>query len=168
MTGRKMMLAALLAAMMTASAGAMAEYAVVYNGSDPESKLNLRSEPNTSAPVVGQFYTGTQVEIVSDAGDGWSLVTLGKSAVVGGYMMTQYLRTGEAAEAVIDCAQQCEVVSPYGTQSVVLRSREADSYDAVAMLPVGMIVRATGTTENEYYFVEAGEEVGCLEAAELR
>ena len=171
MAGKRKRLALLALAMMlmAATPGALAERAVVDNGSDPDSKLNLRSEPNTAAGIVGKFYTGTSVEIVADAGDGWAQVVIGGgSGSVGGYMMTQYLKTGEAARGVSDCARSCQVVSPYGTQSVVLRSRASDSYDAVAMLPVGKQVRAIGTSGDYYYVQLEDESVGCLAADEVR
>ena len=49
---------------------ALAQSAVVNNGSDPNSRLNMRDQPSRDASAVGQFYTGTPVEIVADAGDG--------------------------------------------------------------------------------------------------
>lgn len=170
MAARKIMTAlALTAALCMAAAGAMASSAVVDNGGDRDSKLNLRSEPSTSAGIVGKFYTGTQVQIVSDAGEGWAQVSIGGGrGSVEGYMMTQYLKTGGDAANVEDCTRECEVVSPYGTQSVVLRSRPSDSYDAVAMLPVGASVRAIGTS-GDYYFVQIGDDsVGCLAADEVK
>ena len=71
---------------------ALAQSAVVNNGSDPNSRLNMRDQPSRDASAVGQFYTGTPVEIVADAGDGWSQVTIGGGVnSLSGYMMTRYL-----------------------------------------------------------------------------
>ena len=44
------------------------------------------------------------------------------------------------------------VVSPYGTQSVVLRNAPSNSYDAVAMLRVGQGIALIGTS-GSYCFV---------------
>ena len=60
-----------------------------------------------------------------------------------------------------------EVISPYGTQSVVLRDRPSDSYDAVAMLTVGETVRVLGTFGGYYYVRTQSDCVGCLSGDEL-
>ena len=87
------------------------------------------------------FTQGTPVEIVADAGDGWSQVTIGGGVnSLSGYMMTRYL--AEDASAVQDMTKEMQVVSPYGTQSVVVRNTPSNSYDAVAMAEVGDEVRA--------------------------
>ena len=159
----------LTAALLCMPAGALAQGAVVNNGSDPASRLNLRREASTQSRSLGKFYTGTQVEIVADAGDGWAQVTLGGSVnSVSGYMSMQYLATGSAASGVGDATLCMEVVSPYGTQSVVLRSEASDSYDAVAMLTVGESVQVIGVADGFYYVQLDDECVGCLASDELR
>lgn len=157
----------LLAAMML-PACALAQSAVVSNGSDPSSRLNLRREPDTGSKSLGKFYSGTQVEIVADAGGGFSQVTLGGSTnSVSGYMASDYLATGDAASGVGDATFDMQVTSPYGTQSVVLRSKASDSYDAVAMLTVGESVRVIGVS-GDFYYVQLDDEcVGCLANDEL-
>ena len=159
----------LTAALLCMPAGALAQSAVVNNGSDPASRLNLRREASTQSRSLGKFYTGTQVEIVADAGDGWAQVTLGGNVnSVSGYMSMQYLATGSAASGVGDATLCMEVVSPYGTQSVVLRSEASDSYDAVAMLTVGERVQVIGVADG-FYYVQMDEEcVGCLASDELK
>ena len=58
------------------------------------------------------------------------------------------------------------VVSPYGTQSVVVRNTPSNSYDAVAMAEVGDEVRVIGT-KGDYYYVLLGDgSVGCLSTSE--
>lgn len=60
-----------------------------------------------------------------------------------------------------------QVVSPYGTQSVVLRDAPSNSYDAVAMLMVGQEITAVGTA-GEFYFVMLGDgSTGWLAANEV-
>ena len=117
------------------------------------------------ASAVGQFYTGTPVEIVADAGDGWSQVTIGGGVnSLSGYMMTRYL--AEDASAVQDMTKEMQVVSPYGTQSVVVRNTPSNSYDAVAMAEVGDEVCVIGT-KGDYYYVLLGDgSVGCLSTSE--
>lgn len=65
-----------------------ADSALVRGGS-----LNLRQTPSLNAKVLGQFPTGTLVEIL-EAGDEWHQVEVdGKT----GYMMAKFLNTAESA-----------------------------------------------------------------------
>ena len=154
---------ALALLMMLCAACALAQTAYVDNGSDPQSRLNMRSAPDKNAASLGKFYSGTQVQIVADAGGGWSQVTLGS---VSGYMMTQYL-SGEA-DAVLDARPGRKVVSPYGTPAVVLRDRPSDSYTAVTMLPVGESVHLLGVLGEFCYVQTQSGAVGCMESSELK
>ena len=164
-------LAAMLAfwaALALACSGALAQAALVDNGSDPTSRLNMRGEPSRESPSLGGFYSGTAVEIISDAGNGWSQVTIGGGqSSISGYMVSDYLATGSEMAGVIDATYDREVVSPYGTQSVVLRSKPSDSYDAVAMLTVGEAVRVIGVSGDFYYVRMSDDSVGCLSSDEL-
>lgn len=58
----------------------------------------------------------------------------------------------QAGGELLSRAKTVYVVSPYGTQSVVLRSEPSDSYDALAMLKVGQELTAIGMC-GEYSFV---------------
>ena len=78
--------AAAMALAPVASLAEMADSALVKGG-----YLNLRKEASLSASVLGQFPTGTLVEIVNH-GDEWSQVRVNG---VDGYMMTKYLNTQE-------------------------------------------------------------------------
>ena len=158
----KWMAGLLTALLLLTAVPALAQSAVVDNGSDPKSRLNMRAQPSRDAAVLGKFYSGTQVEVLCDAGGGWSQVRVGG---VKGYMMTQYLSSSGAG--VTDGTYDRRVVSPYGTQSVVLRDRPSDSYDAVAMLTVGETVRVLGTSGDYCYVRTQGACVGCLSGDEL-
>lgn len=144
---------------------ALAQSAVVDNGSDPGSRLNMRTAPARDAQAIGKFVSGTHVEIVADAGNGWSQVRIGGGhSSVTGYMMTEYLKSSSA----IDARESRTVVSPYGTQSVVLRDRPSNSYDAVMMLMVGETVTVIGVS-GDFCFVQTGDSsVGCLMNSELK
>lgn len=144
---------------------ALAQSAVIDNGSNPENRLNMRSAPGKDAKALGKFVSGTRVEILADAGDGWSQVKIGggKNAVTG-YMMTQYLKSGSS----VDARQTRRVTSPYGTQSVVLRDRPSNSYDAVMMLTVGETVTVIGVSGDFCYVLTGDSTVGCLAGNELK
>lgn len=77
--------AAALALTSTAALAETADSALVRGG-----KLNLRETPSLSAKVLGQFPTGTLVEIV-ESGDEWHKVEVSGKA---GYMMAKFLNTG--------------------------------------------------------------------------
>lgn len=160
---KRRMLVLLAALLLILPAAAMA--AVVDNGSDPGSRLNMRTQPSKDASAVGKFVSGTQVEVIADAGDGWSQVRIGGGrGSVTGYMMTRYLKSSSA----VDARESRRVVSPYGTQSVVLRNRPSNSYDAVAMLMVGETVTVIGVS-GDFCFVQTGDSsVGCLLSSELK
>ena len=78
--------AAALALTSTAALAETADSALVRGGA-----LNLRETPSLSAKVLGQFPTGTLVEIV-EAGDEWHKVEVEGKA---GYMMAKFLNTAE-------------------------------------------------------------------------
>ena len=149
--------------MMTSCA--LAQSAVVDNGSDPGSRLNMRSAPSKDAGSMGKFSSGTQVEIIADAGNGWAQVALGRGKnSISGYMMKEYLSEGSD----VDARRQRQVVSPYGTPSVVLRDRPSNSYDAVMMLQVGETVLQIGVSGEFCYVQTADQSVGCLHESELK
>ena len=78
--------AAALTLTATAALADTADSALVHGG-----KLNLRQTPSLSAKVLGQFPTGTLVEIV-EAGEEWHKVEVNGQA---GYMMARFLNTAE-------------------------------------------------------------------------
>lgn len=85
---RRILTALLALALCLTPVFAMAsEYATVKGGG-----LNLRQTPSLNAKVLGQYWTGTWVEIL-EKGDTWSKVKVGGKT---GYMMSKYLNTGAA------------------------------------------------------------------------
>lgn len=154
--------ALITAAMMLATGCALAQGAVIDSGAG---KLSVHSAPDSSAAVVGQFLSGTQVNIVCDAGGGFSQIAIGTgNGVVTGYAATQNLAQSASTNATWEAA----VASPYGTQSVVLRDQPSNSYHPVAMLMVGERVLVIGEM-NEFRFVQtAGGCVGCLLESEVK
>lgn len=74
--------AAALALTSTAALAAASDSALVQGGA-----LNLRETPSLTAKVLGQFPTGTLVEVTGYHGDWYEVEVNGKS----GYMMAKYL-----------------------------------------------------------------------------
>ena len=162
---QRRMFAAVFVLLTMLCACAMAQSAVVDNGSDPASRLNMRTAPDKGASALGKFVSGTVVEIIADAGNGWSQVRIGGGRhAVDGYMMTQYLHDS----SVIDARESRAVASPYGTPSVVLRDRPSNSYDAVMMLAVGDNVTVIGVSGDFCYVIAGDGSAGCLLASELK
>ena len=73
----------------TAAMAETADSALVRGG-----KLNLRETPSLSAKVLGQFPTGTLVEIISHGNEWHQVEVNGKE----GFMMAKYLNTGVSAQ----------------------------------------------------------------------
>lgn len=69
-------------------------YAWVNNPNSAD-RLNLRQRPSTSAPSLGKYYNGVQVDILELAKDGWVKVRIGELAT--GYMQAKYLSAYKVA-----------------------------------------------------------------------
>ncbi|MGN1369553.1 MAG: SH3 domain-containing protein [Aristaeellaceae bacterium] len=82
--------AAALALSATAALADTADSALVRGG-----KLNLRETPSLSAKVLGQFPTGTLVEIVSH-GDEWHRVEVNGQE---GFMLAKFLNTATSSQS---------------------------------------------------------------------
>lgn len=98
---------------------ASAEWATVCNP-NPSDRLNLRAEASSEAISYGKYYSGTQVQILSRAQNGWYRVRIGTGngvCDVEGYMMAKYLAVGSAA--VQDARPRVTLSDSSG--SVVLR-----------------------------------------------
>lgn len=160
---KKKRLMAAAAAMMLSASCALAQPATVVSG-DPAVTMSLHDQPSASSQALGHFFSGTQVEILSQSGD-WAQITIGTgSGIITGYAPANALGMG----AGVDATRNAKVISPYGTQSVVLRDRPSNSYHPVAMLAVGENVLVIGEM-NEFCFVRTSSGcVGCLLAGELR
>ena len=151
--------------MVCAFSCALAQSAVIDNGADAAAMLNVRPAPDKGASALGRFLSGTQVEILGDAGNGFSKIAIGSgNGAVTGYAMTQYLSGG----AQVDATYEACVASPYGTQSVVLRDKASNSYHPVAMLMVGEHVLVVGEKDGFRYVKTGSGCVGCLLESELK
>lgn len=69
-------------------------FGIVINP-DPRDRLHLRAKPERAGESLGKFFTGTQVEILEEAGD-WYRVRVGFDE---GYMMRDFIMIVEQEEA---------------------------------------------------------------------
>ena len=90
--------------------------------------LNLRETASLTAKVLGQFPTGTLVEIV-ESGSEWHKVSVGGQQ---GYMMAKYLKvTDEVTSGT------ATVYNPNGNSYVNFRSAASLNASVLSRVPVG-------------------------------
>jgi len=93
-----------------------------------------------------------------------------------GFAMAEALQVTDAAKAACKQAggtllhevRMVKAASPYGTQSVVLRSVPSDSYDAVAMLLVGQELTVVGEADGFCFVLLADGGMGWLASDEVK
>ena len=97
------------------------------------SYVNVRSQPSTESEVVGKLYNGCAAEILEWLEGDWVKIVSGD---VEGYIASNYLATGKAAEKLAD-----EYAEKYATvvRTQTLRVREEQSIEAktLELIPLG-------------------------------
>ncbi|NLP16411.1 MAG: C40 family peptidase [Clostridiales bacterium] len=95
--------------------------------------VNVRSQPSTESEIVGKLYNGCAAEILEWLEGDWVKIVSGD---VEGYIASNYLATGKAAEKLAD-----EHAEKYATvvKTQTLRVREAQSTDSrtLELIPLG-------------------------------
>ena len=130
-------------------AGLASEYAAVKGGG-----LNLRQEASLCAKVLGQYGTGTRIE-VTEKGDPWSKVKVdGKT----GYMMTQYLNFSSAASTMY--------VRTNTGIGLNLRAGPSACAKIITSFPIGTAVTVL-QPGSEWHKVKVGGAVGYMASAYL-
>lgn len=120
------------------------EYATVKGGG-----LNLRQTPSLQAKVLGQYWTGTWVEIL-EKGDTWCKV---KVAGKTGYMMTKYLNAAGA--------QNTLYVRTNTGIGLNLRAEPNMSAQILTSFPIDTAVTVLQKGK-EWHKVQVGEESGFM------
>ena len=69
----------------------------------PNEYLNVHSDASLSSDVVGKLYTNDVAAVIQDNGDDWVKI---QSGGVVGYVLGEYLVTGEEAEVLTDLIKQ--------------------------------------------------------------
>ena len=146
----RILCAALVAVLcLTAPAAAVAsEYAKVRGGG-----LNLRQTASLDAKVLGQYGTGTWVEVIKK-GETWSKVKVNCKE---GYMMTKYL----------DFGQKSNVMYVRTNTGIGLNLREAPSLCAkiITSFPVNTAVNVI--QGGDWAKVKVGDLIGYMSSAYL-
>ena len=145
-------LSAVLAGMLcfaVPAAGLASEYATVKGGG-----LNLRQKASLKAKVLGQYGTGTWIEVTSK-GDTWSKV---KVAGKVGYMMTKYLNFGTSGATLY--------VRTNTGIGLNLRAGPSACAKIITSFPIGTAVTVL-QPGSEWHKVKVGGAVGYMASAYL-
>lgn len=147
------LLAALLAAVCCA--GVCAEKlgtAVISAGGT--GKVHLRLKETMMSESLGLFYSGTEVDILSDPEASWIRVSLDR---LDGYIHRDYLAFGDKADRV-PSRWQGGVVS--AKNYVNMRKGPSTEYQVVHTVPGGEKVSVLGETQSGWYYVLSGGKTG--------
>ncbi len=144
MMKRLLSLLAALALMLVPALAMASEYATVKGGG-----LNLREQPNLNAKVLGQYWTGTWVEIL-EKGDTWCKV---KVAGKTGYMMTKFLNANGGGTTLY--------VRTNTGIGLNLRKGPGTSFDIITSYPIDTAVQVVKKGTG-WYQVKVGENEGYM------
>lgn len=151
---------ALLTALLCMGAGGAlaAKYGEAVIDARNSAKVHLRERATVKSDSMGLYYTGTEVDCLSDPDGEWVHVRIG---VEEGYMMGRYLRTGSRADSMVP-------VGPTGYVDVKnyirLRRGPSTEYKMLAALQAGTEVTILGETDNNWYYVDVDGEDGYVSA----
>ncbi|MCM1157182.1 MAG: NlpC/P60 family protein [Bacteroidales bacterium] len=119
-----------------------------------DSYLNIRSDANEDAEVVGKFYTGNVGTIV-EKGDQWSLVSSGNAY---GYVNNDYLLFGEAAEQYIE--NNCDQIAKVTADTLNVRAEESTDSEVITLSDEGDALTILGKENGWVKVAVSEEEVG--------
>ncbi len=123
-------------------------------------KVNLRASASTSGGILGVYYAGTPVTVLSYTRTGWVFVRIGVSE---GYVDANYL----SASAPASNGRSMRVANPYA-DGLNLRSTPASSGELIAFLADGVNVTVYGATNNGWSYVSCGGHHGYVLADGLK
>lgn len=114
----------------------------------------LRQQPSITSESIGVYYSGTELEMLSDPGQSWVKVRIGR---VDGYMNKGYLCTGEEADMVVP-SWPVGVIQSEG--SINMRSGPSVKYESIGRLANGKEIAILGRTHSDWYYVMADGKTG--------
>lgn len=136
----------------------------VVNNSSASGRLNMRETPDMSGAVIGQFYNGTFVTVVSYPNDQWVEVEVAGQR---GYMMRSYLQFDPVNYAVKATAPTMTVRNLNG-KGLNLRTApyEGDGSGIIALFANGTTVTLIGTV-GSWSYVQIGGMTGFVLSSAL-
>ncbi len=133
-----------------------AKEAVVANPQVAD-RLILRESPAKDGKIMGRFYSGTPVTILSE-NDGWSHVRLG---ALEGYMMSNYLAHGLPNYPM----PAFLFTAPVTKENAPLYNKASTKGDVIARADANVYV--LGDIDNDWRYVQSGDVCGYMRAAHL-
>ena len=117
-------------------------------------RVHLRGAPSTDAPSLGLYFTGAQVECLSDPSGEWVDVRIGTES---GFIRGEYLTTGSTVSA-------CPIGVVSTTSYVNFREAPAMQYSSIAALRDGAPLIIYGETVDHWYYAAYGMRTGYVKA----
>lgn len=117
-------------------------------------KVHLRLKETMMSESLGLFYSGTEVDILSDPDASWIRVSLDR---LDGYIHRDYLAFGDAGDSVASRWQSGVVTAK---NYVNMRKGPSTEYQVVHTVPGGQQVSVLGQTQSGWYYVLSGGKTG--------
>lgn len=121
-------------------------------------KVHLRQERAITAESLGLYYSGTEVDVLSDPDESWVKVEIGREK---GYIHSDYLVYGEEADAVVPA---WPTGVPNAQNYINMRKGPSTQYQLVGMVAAGQEVAILGETHSHWYYILADGETGYVSA----
>ena len=122
------------------------------------SKVHLREKPTTESKSLGLYFTGTEVTCKSDPRGEWVDVKIGRER---GYMKSDYLKTGAAADRVTPRWQAGTIIA---NKYARMRKGPSTEYQFICNVNEGEDVTVMGETDEHWYYVKYKGEKGFISA----
>lgn len=124
---------------------------LTINGQDAD-RVHLRGSPSTDAPSLGLYFTGTEVECLSDPSLPWVQVNIGAET---GYVKGEYLTSGAVSAFPIGVVN---------ADYVNFREAPSTQSEAIGWLHDGTAVILYGETVDGWYYAAHGMTRGYIKA----
>lgn len=123
-------------------------------------QLALCAQASYSSKVLGRFYAGTPVSVVSYTRTGWAYVCIGQ---LEGYMDMSFLSTAIPHQT----GKRCEIRNSHGT-GMNLRALPTTAGELIGFYPNYTEVIVLGDVEDGWCYVQVGENSGYMLGSRLK
>lgn len=123
-------------------------------------KLHLRAQASQTSDSEGLYFSGTLVKYLSALDNDWVEVQIGQET---GYMMSQYLKSGEEAAHVEPKAWNGTAAS-----SCEMRTGPSVGFELICKVNKGENVTIWGESVNRWYYVQIGQKFGFVSGSQVR
>lgn len=141
-----------------ALSGAVNTQYVMAQGANAQ--LPMYASASHTGRVLGRFYTGTQVTVLSYTRTGWNYVRIGD---LEGYMDANYL----SITAPEQYGVRCSIENPYGT-GLNLRRMPSSTSEIIRLCPNYTQVIVLGDLHDGWCYVQVGEQTGYMMGQRLK